>query len=123
MVLNCCSCTMQASDFSRISCHAVGVLKVYSMWVKLLFTLWLMFHLFCYVVLLKNLNKLEWLYITSTISFPLVCIVWIPFIDDNYGLSGGWCFIHMYKDDCATVKNKEGIAEVFALFYIPIWSH
>ncbi len=108
------------SKSSRISCHVVGFLLEYSMWVKLLFTLWLTFHLFSYVVLLKNMKKLEWLYITSSVFFPLICVVWIPFIHNNYGIAGAWCFIRIWKGDCATLKYKEGIAETFGLFYGPI---
>ncbi len=107
------------SEPSRVGCYAVAFLIYYSMWVKLLFTLWLMFHLFCYVVLLKNLKKLEWLYITSSVLFPLVCIVWIPFIHHNYGISGAFCSIRIWKGNCATEKYPEGIAETFALFYAP----
>ncbi len=110
----------QHSESSRASCYLEAFTIEYSMWVKLLFTLWLVFHLFCYVVLLKNLKKLEWLYVTSTVFFPLVCIVWIPFIHGNYGIAGAWCFIRIWKDDCATEKYPEGIAEMFALFYAPV---
>lgn len=74
------------SESSRVSCHVVAFLLEYTMWVKLGFTLWLTFHLFCYVVLLKNLKWLEWLYIASSVFFPLVFIVWIPFIHDDYGI-------------------------------------
>ena len=110
----------RASKFAVVSCHVVAFLLEYSMWVKLLFTLWLTFHLFCYVVFLKNFQKLEWMYIVSTIIFPLLCVVWIPFIHDDYGIAGAWCFIRIWNDDCATKKNIEGIAETFALFYGPI---
>lgn len=108
------------SESSRVSCHVVAFLLEYTMWVKLGFTLWLTFHLFCYVVLLKNLKWLEWLYIASSVFFPLVFIVWIPFIHDDYGIAGAWCFIRVWKGDCATEKYDEGIAETFALFYGPI---
>ena len=108
------------SEFSVVSCHVVAFLLLYSMWVKLLFTLWLTFHLFCYVVFLKNFQKLEWLYIVSTVFFPLFCVAWIPFIGDNYGIAGAWCFIRIWNNGCATEKYPEGIAETFAFFYAPI---
>ncbi len=108
------------SESSRASCHAVAFLLIYSMWVKLLFTVWLTFHLFCYVVLLKNLKKLEWFYIASSVLFPLVCVAWIPFIHNNYGVAGAVCSIREWKGDCATEKYQEGITELFALYYGPI---
>ncbi len=108
------------SESSRVGCNAVGFLLTYSMWVKLLFTVWLTFHLFCYVVLLKNLKKLEWFYIASSVLFPLLCVAWIPFINNNYGLAGAWCAIREWKGDCATEKYPEGIAETFTLFYVPV---
>ncbi len=108
------------SAFSRGGCYLVAFLITYSMWVKLLFTLWLTFHLFCYVVFLRNLKKLEWFYIASSVLFPLICVAWVPFIDNNYGVAGAWCAIRVWKGDCATQKYQEGLTEVFALFYGPI---
>jgi len=105
------------SIFYHVMCKMVPFLLVFSMLMKLMFTLWLTFHLFCYVVLFKNLKKLEWLYITSSVFLPLL-VSWIPFIDNNYGVAGGWCFIRESNDTCAT--NSDGIIEIFALFYGPI---
>ncbi len=107
------------SESSRVGCHAVAFLLNYSMWVKLLFTVWLTFHLFCYVVLLKNLKKLEWLYIASSVLFPLVCIVWVPFIHNNYGIAGAWCFIRVWKSNCNREVSGGYSRDVCA---IP-WSH
>ena len=75
-------------------------------------------HLFCYIIFFRNLKKLEWLYVTSSILVPLL-FDWIPFIHNSYGVSGAWCYIRSYKDDCATVKYIEGIVEQFVLFYGP----
>ena len=105
------------SGFYHVMCKMVAFLLVFTMLMKLMFTLWLTFHLFCYVVFFKNLKKLEWLYITSSIFLPLL-VSWIPFVHNNYGVAGGWCFIRESKDNCA--RNTEGIIEIFALFYGPI---
>eukprot|EP00731_Ephydatia_muelleri_P013070 Em0007g380a len=40
-------------------CTAVAWFMVYSQWMKLLFTMWVTFHLFCFAVLHKNLKELE----------------------------------------------------------------
>ena len=105
------------SIFYHVMCKMVAFLLVFSMLMKLMFTLWLTFHLFCYVVFFKNFKNLEWLYITSSALLPLL-VSWIPFVHSNYGVAGGWCFIRETKDNCA--RNTEGIVEIFALFYGPI---
>lgn len=107
------------SETSRVGCYTVAFLLEYSMGVKLLFTLWLTFHLFCYVIFLKNMTRLEWLYIVSSVFSP-ACVVWIPFVHHNYGIAGAWCFIRIWKNNCATKKNQEGIVETFALSDGPI---
>ena len=38
-------------------CIAMGWLLLYAEWMKLLFTMWVTFHLFCFAVLHKNLKK------------------------------------------------------------------
>ena len=40
---------------------------MYCQWMKLLFTMWMTFHLFCFAVLHKNLKKLEVLYIMTSL--------------------------------------------------------
>ena len=104
--------------YYRVSCKVTAFLIEYSVWVKLLFTIWLTFHLFSYVVFFKNLKRLEWLYISSSVLGPLL-IAWIPFIHNSYGLAGAWCFIRGWEDECATHKFNEGIIEQFLLFYAP----
>ena len=105
------------SVFYHVMCKLVAFLLVFTMLMKLMFTLWLTFHLFCYVVFFKNLKRLEWLYITSSVFLPLLMSV-IPFIHNNYGVAGVWCFVREEKDDCTS--NRDGIIEIFALFYGPI---
>ena len=99
-------------------CTLDTFLQQTSLWVKLMFTVWLTFHLFAYIVFFKNLKKLEWLYISSSVLIPLL-IALIPLIHNSYGLSGAWCYIRSWKDNCATQKYLEGIVEQFALYYGP----
>ena len=106
------------SLYYEVSCKMTAFLLEYSLWVKILFTIWLTFHLFSYVVLFKNLKRSEWLYISSSIFGPFL-IAWIPFIHNSYGFVGAWCFIRSWNDDCATEKFTEGIIEQFVLFYGP----
>ena len=104
--------------YYRVACNLTAFFQQYAGCVKLLFTSWLTFHLFSYVVFFKNLKNLEWLYISSSVLGPLL-FAWIPFIHHSYGLAGAWCYIRSWKDDCATEKYTEGIIEQFALYYGP----
>ena len=104
--------------YYEVSCKLTALFFTYSALVKILFTLWLVFHLFSYVVFFKNLKRLEWLYISSSVLGPLL-VVWIPFIHNAYGLAGAWCTIRIWKDGCATEKFIEGIVEQFTFFYGP----
>ena len=108
-----------SSLYYRVSCKFIAFFLQYCIWVKLIFTNWLTFHLFCYIVFFKNFKRLEWLYITSSFVVPLL-FNWIPFIHNNYGTSGSgpFCFIRTSREvGCETVKYVEGIVEVYVLFY------
>lgn len=108
------------SEFSRRACEAVGFLTQYSTWVKLMFTACLTFHLFCLAVFFRNFQKLEIVYILVSVLSPLLH-VWIPFINDSFGMSGAWCWIRGWKNDCAKEKYTEGLIEQFALWYGPFF--
>ena len=101
-------------------CKTTGFLLEYLLWIKLLFTICLVFHLFCLAVCLKNFQKLEIGYVLFSILFPLLC-TWIPFIHNSFGFAGAWCWIRNWKDDCATQKYLEGIIEQFVLWYGPLF--
>ena len=101
------------------ACMIAAFIFVYIMWIKLLFTLCLVFHIFCLAVCLKNLQKFEFIYIIVCVLFPSV-YCWIPFIHSSYGLTNTWCWIRDWKDDCSMEKNKEGIIEQFTLWYGPL---
>ena len=106
------------SLYYEVSCKMTAFIIHYAIWVKLLFTIWLTFHLFSYVVFFKNFKRLEWLYISSSVLGPLL-FLWIPFIHNSYGLSGAYCIIRSWTDNCATKKYTEGIVEEFVLFHGP----
>eukprot|EP00731_Ephydatia_muelleri_P013120 Em0007g430a len=76
-------------------CTAIGFLEVYTEWTKLLFTMWVSFHLFCFAVLHKNLKKLEVLYVVTSLLVPVV-IAAVPLTTNAYGLSpdGNACYIY-----------------------------
>ena len=106
--------------YYQITCKSISFLVEYFLWIKLLFTLCLVFHLFCLSVCLKNFQKLEIGYVLFSILFPLLHS-WIPFIHNSYGVAGAWCWIRDWKDDCANENYLEGIIEQFALWYGPLF--
>ncbi|KAL5509159.1 hypothetical protein EMCRGX_G004469 [Ephydatia muelleri] len=81
-------------SYGRV-CTAIGFLWLYTEWTKLLFTMWVTFHLFCFAVLHKNLKKLEVLYVVTSLLAPEV-VVAVPLITHTYGLStgGNTCYIY-----------------------------
>ena len=72
-------------------CTTFGWLVVYTQSTKLLFTMWVTFHLFCFVVFYKNPKKLEVLYV---VLVPAV-IASVPLTTHSYRLSSsGRCYIY-----------------------------
>ena len=78
-------------------CTAVAWFMVYSQWMKLLFTMWVTFHLFCFAVLHKNLKKLEVLYVVTSLLVPAV-IAAVPLITRTYGLSPDGAICNIYAN-------------------------
>ena len=76
-------------------CTAIGFLGVYAEWTKLLFTMWVTFHLVCFAVLHKNLKKLEVLYVVTSLLVPALIAI-VPLVTHAYGLSpgGNGCYIY-----------------------------
>ncbi len=101
-------------------CPLFGFALEYFMWVKLLFTVCLVFHFFVLAMYLKNLYKLEMVYVLTSILLPLL-FVWIPFINRRYGDAGAWCWIVDWKNNCATRNDHYGIIEQFLLWYGPLF--
>ena len=93
------------------ACVAIGWSFTYAEWVKLLFTMWVTFHLFCFAVIHKNLKKLEVLYVGTSLFVPAV-IASVPLITDTYTLSpDGACYIYVKND-----ATRAAAIERFALW-------
>ena len=99
-------------------CEAVGFFALYTSWIKLLFASWVVLHLFCYSVFYKNLQHLEVLFIILSVCLPLL-FVWVPFVNNSFGLSGAWCWIKNWKNDSIEHKILDGVIEQFSLWYGP----
>ena len=111
-----CLLNYNGDIYYQIACTTTAFLLEYFLWIKLLFTLCLIFHLFSLAVCRKNFQKLEIGYVLFSILFPLL-YTWIPFIHNSFGVAGAWCWIRDWKDDCANEKYLEGIIEQFVLWY------
>ena len=94
-------------------CATIGYLIIYSEWMKLLFTMWVTFHLFCFAVLHKNLKRLEVLYVVTSLLVPAVIAV-VPLLTKSYNISPLGCYIYKSND-----TNHEAEIEVFALWNAP----
>ena len=81
------------------ACIAIAWLILYAEWMKLLFTIWVTIHLFFFAVLLKNLKKLEALYVTTSLFAPAM-VASVPLITHSYGLrsDGSLCYIYVVND-------------------------
>ncbi len=101
------------------ACIAIAFFLEYGMWVKLLSTLCLVFHLFCLAVFSKDFKDFETIYIALPLLLPIL-FIWIPFVHNVYGPAGAWCWIKDWEDDCATEKDTFGIVEQFVLWYVPL---
>ena len=79
----------------RRVCIAIGWMILYAEWMKLLFTMWVTFHLFCFGVLHRNLKKFEVLYVVTSLLVPALIAV-VPLITHTYGLhsDGDVCYIY-----------------------------
>uniref|UniRef100_A0A1X7SJB0 G-protein coupled receptors family 2 profile 2 domain-containing protein n=1 Tax=Amphimedon queenslandica TaxID=400682 RepID=A0A1X7SJB0_AMPQE len=100
----------------------------YTMWIKLMFTFCLTFHLFFYSTCNRYYSerfesRIEKIYVVLSMLGPLL-FTWIPFVSINssgiiYGLAGAWCWIQNWQDNNATQKLYEGEIEQYVLLYIP----
>ena len=62
-------------------------------------------------------RRLELAYALSPLVLPLF-FVWVPFIHNNYGPAGVWCWIRRVGDDCEQVLS--GVIEQYTLWYGPL---
>lgn len=102
-------------------CTAVGYAVLYMEWVKLLLTVWSLFHLFCFSVLYRDMKKCEKTYILTTLGVPMLVAI-VPLATGSYGQSGAWCWIKNAResvDNCTAEVDVTGVVEQFALWYAP----
>ena len=107
-------------EANKPMCLAVAFLLEYTMWAKLLFTLWTTFHLFAFSMCFKNFKTLEPFYICTALVFPALIAI-VPFTTTSYGLAGQWCWIVSLSENhnCTSSPTQRGTVEQFALWFIP----
>lgn len=98
------------------ACMAVAFLDQYVLGIKLMLTVCVTYHLFCFAVLYRNMKRLEAVYVLTSLTIPLA-VALVPFATRSYGLAGSWCWIRSSADNCTL--SYQGVAEQFALFYGP----
>ena len=106
---------LEYNDSKYQWCVAAGYLVQIADWMKVCFGCWITFHLFCFAVFLKNMKKLEPLYVMSSILVPIV-VSSAPLITKSYGPTGEWCWIQIKK--CGT-DYLIGFIEQIAVWYGP----
>lgn len=93
-----------SSEASTI-CSFVAFVHMYCVWAKLLTTVWVSLHLFCFAVCYKDMKRREALGVIVSVAVPLVISV-IPFMTHSYGL---------YESRCG-INNK---VILILLWYVP----
>ena len=99
-------------------CVAVGWFVMFSLWMKLLFTMWATFHLFCFAVFHWNPKKLEVVYVATSLFLPAL-IASVPLTTHSYGFSPvGGCYIPAYND-AGNRTLYDAVIERFSLWSGP----
>ena len=104
--------------FDGSPCVAIGFFHQYTVMLKLVCTVWMTFHIFCYAVFYKDMKRLEIVYVVTSLLLPLLLAV-IPFTTDTYGLAGSWCWIQSRRQGHNCSLLVAGIVEQLALLYVP----
>jgi hypothetical protein len=105
---------------ANVGCKIVAVLVQYCSWNLLIYTFIITLLLFLTIFCEKELKFRRWEIgsILSSVIAPLA-IIWIPFINDLYGLSGVWCWIKTHDENNCTLIVA-GVIEQVALWYAPL---
>ena len=108
-------------------CIIEGFMLEYTLWIKLMFTFCLTFHLFSLSVCHVKFARLEVFYVLTSVFGPLL-FIWIPFVSISYkgsksgivyGQAGAWCWIQNWQNNNASNNLVQGEVEQYALLYGP----
>ena len=93
-------------------CAAIGWFNMYTRWVKLLFTMWVTVHLFCFGVLRKNLDRFEVLYVVTSLLVPAPMAT-ISLTTNNYRVSSFHSYCYIY--------NSSNSSEIELIEKVVLW--
>ena len=109
---------VNSPDYDKF-CISIAFMTVSLSWMKLVFTVWVTIHVFVYSVWLKNMKKLEVLYVLSSILIGL-SIGAVPLFTDTYGQAGPWCWIENRRNSCAEFEIRfDGEIQQIYLWFGP----
>lgn len=110
------------SGTNSVQCKAFAFVGQYTLWVEIVFTACLTFHLFSYSVFFKNLAKCEILYLLCSLLVPLALAI-VPFVKENYGPSDAWCWIQVQKQENNTlIYDDTAVIVQFVILYGPAFA-
>ena len=108
--------SQETDTLYRVMCPMTGFLLIYLYWINLLFIDMIIFHFFLLAICYKDMQRLEFYYVVISVTFPLL-FIWVPFINNGYGLTGVWCLIRKTNSDCT--PYRDGIIERYVIWYGP----
>ena len=96
-------------------CQALGFFNEYLPLCIVVALACIVLELYLYV-LQKDTNRLKWRYATVIFLLP-ASVSWIPFAFGKYGLTGTFCFITYYNEDCE--HSYTGLILLATLWWLP----
>ena len=108
------------NEATRGFCVFIGFFGQNTSWAELIAICCITINIFLNVVLHKNTEKAEKLYIFMIFVFPFL-FNWIPFIELAYGKAGAWCWIRSKSEDGNCTTFKFGVYLRFVLWYVPLY--
>ena len=109
----------EMSDFYLRFCTFGGFLEQITSWMILNAIVAITMYLFMSVIMKRNTEKLEVLYVSFIFLFPFL-FNWIPFIHSSYGRSGAWCWIRS-SDRLTCEDHVFGKVLIFVLWFVPLY--
>lgn len=126
--------TKAKTDSWKKACEGITFLHMYALWVRLLVICWIviyLLHLTHYSLLGRGKKQsacercspraMEATGIILTLIFPLT-FLWVPFVTENYGITGPWCGIVIKHNSCDNESIAQGLGIQIGLWYAPAFA-
>lgn len=105
------------ADYRRL-CIAIGWFNQYLRLNKLLFTMWIAFHVFCFAVLNRNFKKLEALYVATSLVIPATIAI-VPLATGTYNLAPSIKYCYISGEQNVT-RSSVVIVEKLIFWDVPV---